>query len=482
MKPPLAAPCVAGMLIVLLAVTAGCGPRGAPPEPEGETTTPGPSDTPVAPLSEAQRAALEALGYVNTVPSAAEDAARSGVTLHDRERAFDGLNLFNERDQSTASLLDMEGSVRHSWSSELKGDTFTQMSERYPRFMPSYLMGWNLVEMLPDGDLLVIGTHHMLLRLGWDSAPVWKLDFSAHHDLEIAPNGDIYVLEDALRRVEVEGGPVTIQDNAVVVVSPAGEIERRFSVYDALSDDSWSSVLAPALKGIEAAQAERLAYLRQIAASAGGRGQEIADLYEAAISGDFERDEGIQNILCHGKAADIFHSNSVRLMPRDEPGLWREGDLLVSVRNLDRVVVLDQDTGKAVWSWGEAELQRAHHATPLDNGHIQIFDNGTRRGYSRIVEVAPRSGEITWSYEASPRDAFYSSACGSSQRLPNGNVLISETNRGRAFEVDSNGDVVWTFLSGLRPRGPQAVDPNEPPRRAAIYRMTRLQAPPQLQE
>jgi outer membrane protein assembly factor BamB len=472
-KLPLAAPCLARVLIVLLVLTAGCGPDDTPPEPP---------DAPVAPLSEDQRAALEALGYVSTVPSAAEDGTRSGVTLHDRERAFDGLNLFNERDQSAASLMDMEGEVRHSWSSQLKGDTFAQMNERYPRFMPSYLRGWNLVEMLPDGDLLVIGTHHMLLRLSWDSTPEWKLDFSAHHDLEVAGNGDIYVLEDSLRQVEFDGGSVTIQDNAVVVVSPAGEVERRFSIYDAMSDESWSSVLAPALQRIEGAQAERLAYLRQIGTSAGGNGQEIADLYEAAVSGDFEHDEGIQNILCHGKAADIFHSNSVKLLPRDEPGLWRKGDLLVSVRNLDLVVVLDQDSGKVVWSWGRTQLQRAHHATALDDGHIQIFDNGTRRGYSRIVEVDPRSGKITWSYEASPPSAFYSSACGSSQRLPNGNVLISETNRGRAFEVDPTGAIVWTFLSGLRPRGPQAVDPNEPPKRAAIYRMTRLQAPPQLPE
>ena len=34
---------------------------------------------------------------------------------------------------------------------------------------------------------------------------------------------------------------------------------------------------------------------------------------------------------------------------------------------------------------------------------------------------------------------------GTSQRLPNGNTLITESENGRAFEVVPGGDIVWEY-------------------------------------
>jgi len=36
---------------------------------------------------------------------------------------------------------------------------------------------------------------------------------------------------------------------------------------------------------------------------------------------------------------------------------------------------------------------------------------------------------------------------GEHQPLPNGNLLISESNRGQAFEVDPHGRVVWSYVN-----------------------------------
>jgi hypothetical protein len=36
---------------------------------------------------------------------------------------------------------------------------------------------------------------------------------------------------------------------------------------------------------------------------------------------------------------------------------------------------------------------------------------------------------------------------GKHQWLPNGNLLISESMRGRAFEIDRDGRVVWEYLN-----------------------------------
>ena len=40
--------------------------------------------------------------------------------------------------------------------------------------------------------------------------------------------------------------------------------------------------------------------------------------------------------------------------------------------------------------------------------------------------------------------------CGTTQRLDNGNTLITESDFGRAFEVTSDGDIVWEFFNTFR--------------------------------
>jgi outer membrane protein assembly factor BamB len=85
----------------------------------------------------------------------------------------------------------------------------------------------------------------------------------------------------------------------------------------------------------------------------------------------------------------------------------------------------------------------------LENGNVLIFDNGVRRQWSRVVEVDPRSGRIVWEYRAPEATAFFTRSRGGAQRLPNGNTLITESNRGHAFEVTAGGEIVWDFFVPL---------------------------------
>ena len=55
-----------------------------------------------------------------------------------------------------------------------------------------------------------------------------------------------------------------------------------------------------------------------------------------------------------------------------------------------------------------------------------------------------------WSYEGGLRHPFYSETCGAAHRLPNGNTLITETDKGRAFEVTESGEIVWEYYSPHR--------------------------------
>jgi hypothetical protein len=104
----------------------------------------------------------------------------------------------------------------------------------------------------------------------------------------------------------------------------------------------------------------------------------------------------------------------------------------------------------------------------LPNGNILIYDNGSNwasdtRGKTRILELDPISEEIVWSYQERGGYTFFSSSRGSSERLPNDNIYIAESNSGRLFEVTRDGRLVWEFLN---------PDRDEKGYRLPIYRTT----------
>ena len=64
-----------------------------------------------------------------------------------------------------------------------------------------------------------------------------------------------------------------------------------------------------------------------------------------------------------------------------------------------------------------------------------------------VLEIDPARGDIVWTYSGTPLDTFYSSRISGAQRLVNGNTFICEGRHGRLFEVTSDGDIVWEFVS-----------------------------------
>ena len=67
-------------------------------------------ELPAAPREEAER--LASLGYVS---GSVEPVTDDIVTVHDRARAWAGLNLYNSGHAPEAFLVDMDGNVIHRW-------------------------------------------------------------------------------------------------------------------------------------------------------------------------------------------------------------------------------------------------------------------------------------------------------------------------------------------------------------------------------
>jgi hypothetical protein len=353
------------------------------------------------------RRMLQALGYEQWAESAPAEG-EGGVLRSDPARAFPGASLYSSTTRASAQLVALDGAIVHRWQDPARR-----------------AKGWDHVELGPDGSLFAIDGNGVLLKWTWDSRLAWRADLGAHHDLAVAEDGRVLVLTQARRDLPGASPPLPIVDNAITTLSARGE---------RLADFWLGDVLGPLLPA--------------------GR---IADVARHVAAHPDPKDQD-------PKALDVFHTNSLAILPRDLPGVGERGDVLLSVRGLDLVAVVDLDPPRIAWSWGPGELELQHDASILENGHFLVFDNGRRRRWSRVLELDPRARRIVWEYGSAPEQRFFSAKRGGAQKLPNGNVLVTDSESARAFEVTPAGEIVWEFLNPER----------EGARRAAIYRMTRV--------
>ena len=321
-----------------------------------------------------------------------------GVTVHDPERAFDGLNLVVSGHAPQAALVDMDGRVLHTWQLPLE-EVWPELEglggrERFGAF-------WRRACALPNGDLLAIFDRIGMIRLDRDSELIWSNPGGYHHDLELEPDGTIYTLARAGRE-QHERFPLTgpIEEDFVAILSQDDGSElRRVSVLSCFLDSDYQSVLATA------------------------------------------RTEG-----------DVMHVNTVERMDGRFAGrhpLFAQGLVLISTPTLNTIAVLDLERETVVWALGGL-WKFQHQPTVVGDGNLLVFDNLGQDGRSKVVELDPRTQEVVWAWRGLPGRRFSSHFLGSSQRLPNGNTLITESTAGRAFEVTLEGEIVWEYVNPHR--------------------------------
>ncbi len=343
---------------------------------------------------------LQELGYVDGTID--ERAELEGVEIHDRQRTCPGVNLYSSRLRASARLIDNDGAELHAWS--YPGDD-----------------GWEHVELYPNGDLLVVVNQQSVFKLDRDSNQLWRYEAATHHDLAVHPSGEIYILTDASALKPEIHPDVPVIEDFIEILSPDGVPIDRFSILDAL------------------------------------RSSDFAHLMVSPQHLPSDRREGDRLRL------DMLHSNHIQVFDgtlAHRSPLFADGNVLISMRTINTIAIIEPSSRRVLWAWGPSNLHRQHHPTLLPNGHILVFDNGHRR--SQIVELDPFTFEVKWRY--APATGFLSRYRGSAQRLPNGNTLITESDRGYVFEVTPEGETVWRFAN------PDVQNNNM---RVAIWRMTR---------
>jgi hypothetical protein len=348
---------------------------------------------------EERRAAaqLRSIGYLSGYEPA---PTTKGVTIHLPDLAYNGYNLVVSGHAQEALLMDMAGKVLHRWTHDASA-TFPEFGELEGiEIETSFnLHTWRRAYLYANGDLLAIYEGAGMIRLDRDSDLLWALTQGCHHDVFVNTDGTIYVLTRKYRVLPRLDPTRPVIEDFITILDPAGKVLRTVSLLEAFEKSSYAAYL--------------------------GKSPEYGDL---------------------------FHTNTIQVLDGAQAHrspIFKQGNVLVSVRNLDVIAIVDMETEEVVWALS-GQWKAQHEPILLASGNILLLDNQGHRGMSKVIEIDPFTQQIVWAYYGTPANGFGTETCGSNQRLPNGNTLVVESDSGRAFEVTPGGQIVWEYYNPAR--------------------------------
>ncbi len=379
-----------------------------------------------------------------------------------------GYALFAPGSSDSTFLIDKCGKRIHEWGS-------------------NYHAGLS-VYLLPDGTLLREGSTGnntfamgggaggIIENLDWDGNVLWSYKISdnlqcQHHDGIKLPNGNVIAI------VWEKHTKTEAEDNGRQTVSNSGMWSEKLVEVKPIGTDSGAIVW----------QWRAFDHLVQDYDSTKLNWGVVIDHPELL---------NINNGTLAGIAPDWLHFN----------GLFYDSahdQLLVSSRLMSEIYILDHSTtldeatsheggtsghgGDLLYRWGnpqnynrgtsdDRKLYQQHNVSLIKTGphagDIMVFNNGNQRpggSYSTVDEFTPppmvnnnypiepdsayQPDAQNWIYTANPANSFYSLVEGGAQRLANGNTMICEGYYGRFFEVDSNGNDLWQYISPVDVNG-----------------------------
>jgi len=255
-----------------------------------------------------------------------------------------------------------------------------------------------VAELLPNRHILYARMRDGVFEADWEGNVLWSHPCRQHHDFCRKPDGNtLVVVNEFTFNARAWHGAIDKND-VVIEIDPQGNIVWEFHLDDGIDD----------LIGL--------------------------------VGLKFPR-----------KAEDWAHTNTVESLPDTELGRtderFRAGNVLFSSRNIHTIGIIDYATRRIVWAFGQGELDGQHMPTMLPNGRILVFDNGTARGYSRVLEIDPLTREVTWEFRLP--DYAFARALSGQEVLPNGNMLICCGNPGVILEVTRDKQIVWELKNTI---------------------------------
>jgi hypothetical protein len=341
------------------------------------------------------------------------DASLSGTHVINPKAISKGYNLYEGK------LIDLNGKTLKNWKS-----TYLSL-------------------ILPNGNYLA-QEYYESKKWGlytWDGKPIWEKDFAIHHEILLTPKNTIITFTKEMH--PYKGRNV---DFCVI---------KEFSM-DGKEISRWSTW-------------DNLEYLKKFHPPLELERPKVFFLPETAKRKDASP---------WGGNYDYYRLNSLQIIPENALGKndkrFQKGNWLISFRHGSMIFILDKDTKKIVWKCINNDvkdnIEGIHSPQMLENGNLLIFDNGRYREWSRIIEINPLNYRILFEYKSPD---FFTLSEGHVQKLANGNYLVTESEKGRVFELTPNKEIIWEFYHPEQQNKSNSLHPESYGKRQWIYRMVR---------
>lgn len=361
-------------------------------------------------------------GYVHEHLQPAR-AAGSGVTIN--AKPDDGaqvllVGFFDGENQ--ARLVARDGSVERTWSFDYF-DHFPDPKNRACDHTDPLAVDMHGAMLTDDGGIIANYEYCGTVKLDQCGTLDWALKHNSHHSVTPAyAAGGYWILgrrtwrsdEPAYDFPPFTGDPSrSIEEDLLLRVSEDGEIVEMLSLPRIFNDGGLGPLLGSWADG----------------------------------------EDGLVR-------SEILHANKIAELPPDRaaafPG-FEAGDLALSMRSLNLIVVLDGRTKAVKWHQ-TGPWVRQHDPEWREDGRLSIFNNNLyQAGYddfghvaetteprTDIMAVDPETGETE---EIFGDGALLSVIRGQHELLDDGGILIAEFDGGRVLEVDASGEIVWEYVN-----------------------------------
>ena len=341
----------------------------------------------------------------------------AGVTINELTGNGDYVALSSFYDGATEiRLIRRDGEVVARWPAPL-----SRLVPDRSHVPENPTTDWNVdlhgMWVEPDGSVVFNFEYVAMVKLDRCGELVWSLPHMTHHSIEPAADGGYWV--PGRRHVTVGDANALSPlappywEDLLLRVSADGEIERSISVPKLFFEPRLFAMLT-------ATGASRI------------NPTEGLSTYQIVHMNDIEE--------LSAELADDFPQ-------------FEAGDLVLSIRSRNMIMVVDPDDERVKW-WQVGPWLRQHDPDFQPGGRITLFDNrlddtplGQVFGGSRILSHDPAAGETRTVWASSSAERMYTPFRGKHEMRPGGGVLIIETNGGRVIETDASGRVVWEYIN-----------------------------------
>ena len=274
---------------------------------------------------------------------------------------------------------------------------------------------------LPDGSVVFNFEYGGLVKLDRCGKVLWKLSLPSHHSVELAEDGGFWVPGRKVYSAE-QPSPFPLlltpfREDTIMKVADDGTLTTEISVPQLFFDNGLESLLTSTGESMDPNRKWDTEILHL---------NKIAEL-KSDIADDFP--------------------------------LFEAGDLLLSLRLYNMILVVDPHTLVIKW-WKIGPWKRQHDPEFIPGGKILVFNNnsystafGTPLNMldlpteSNILEIDPVTGQHRIIYGEDDNQKLFTLIRGKHEFMSHGGLLITEFEGGRLLETNSSGQIIWEYIN-----------------------------------